>query len=310
MRGRRILWVILVLIGIYVIWVAAQQISFSLRPKVALVRLSGPISESGDTGLFSVGGITPAQVEGFLTRAERDSSVKALILRIDSPGGTVAASQAIAESIKRFKEKTKKPVVVSMGDIAASGGYYISLYADKIIAHRGTTTGSIGVIALLFSVEELLKNLGIQPEIFKSGKYKDIFRGLRPLSDEERALLQQYVDEFYEQFVNAVAEGRKLPVERVRELATGQPYTGVQALQLGLVDQLGSLEDAVRIARDFAGVPEAEVIEYRPPAPGLLDLLFGRGGATNFTGVNEITPEVLYLLRALEGWHAVPRYGS
>jgi len=103
-----------------------------------------------------------------------------------------------------------------MGDVAASGGYYISLYADKIIAHPGTTTGSIGVIALLFSIEELLENLGIKPEIFKAGKYKDLFRGLRPLSDEERALLQQYVDEFYEQFVQAVAEGRKLPVERVR----------------------------------------------------------------------------------------------
>ncbi len=307
MRGRRILWVILILFGIYVIWVAAQQISVSMRPKVAVVRLSGPISESLATGLLGGGGITPAQVEGFLKRAERDSSVKALVLRIDSPGGTVAASQAIAENIKKFKEKTKKPVIVSMGDVAASGGYYISLHADKIIAHAGTTTGSIGVIALLLSVEELLKNLGIQPEIFKSGKYKDLFRGLRPLTDEERTLLQQYVDEFYEQFVNAVAEGRKLPAEKVRELATGQPYTGSQALQLGLIDQLGSLYDAIQIARDLAGVPEAEVIEYRPPAPGLLDLLFGRGGATN-TVLSELKPELVYLLQALEGWHAVPRY--
>lgn len=309
MHGRRVLWVILVLVGIYVIWVTAQQIAVGMRPKVALARLSGPISESLDTGLLGGGGITPAQVEGLLKRAERDSSVKALVLRIDSPGGTVAASQAIAESIRKFKEKTKKPVVVSMGDVAASGGYYISLFADKIIAHPGTTTGSIGVIALLFSIEDLLQNLGIQPEIFKSGKYKDIFRGLRPLSEEERALLQSYVDEFYEQFVKAVAEGRKLPVERVRELATGQPYTGAQALQLGLIDQLGSLEDALQIARDLAGVPEADVIEYRPPALGLLDLLFGRGGATNRV-LSELKPELLYLLRALEGWHAVPRYGN
>jgi protease-4 len=307
MRGRRILWVILILVGIYVIWVAAQQLAWGMRPKVALVRLSGPISESVDTGLFGGGGITPAQVEDFLKRAERDSSVKALVLRIDSPGGTVAASQAIAEKIKKFKEKTKKPVIVSMGDVAASGGYYISLYADKIIAHPGTTTGSIGVIALLFSIEELLENLGIKPEIFKAGKYKDLFRGLRPLSDEERALLQQYVDGFYEQFVQAVAEGRKLPVERVRELATGQPYTGAQAVQLGLIDQLGSLEDALQVARDLAGVPDAEVIEYRPAAPGLLELLFGRGSATNIS-VGELRPEVVYLLRALEGWYAVPRY--
>lgn len=121
MRGRRILWVILVLVALSVIWVAAQQIAFSMRPKVALVRLSGAISESLDTGFFGEGGITPAQVEGFLKRAERDPSVKALVLRVDSPGGTVAASQAIAENIKGFKEKTKKPVIVSMGDVAASG---------------------------------------------------------------------------------------------------------------------------------------------------------------------------------------------
>ncbi|MCL6642554.1 MAG: signal peptide peptidase SppA, partial [Candidatus Bipolaricaulota bacterium] len=299
MRRRRILLVILILVGIYVAWVTAQQIALEMRPKVALVRLSGPISESLDTGLFGGGGITPAQVENLLKRAERDSSVKAVVLRIDSPGGTVAASQAIAAKIKRFKEKTKKPVVVSMGDVAASGGYYISLYADKIIAHPGTTTGSIGVIALLFSIEELLENLGIKPEIFKSGKYKDLFRGLRPLSDEERALLQQYVDGFYEQFVNAVAEGRKLPVEKVRELATGQVYSGEQALSLGLVDQIGDLDDALDVARDLAGFPEAEAIEYRPAAPGLLELLFGRGSATNIS-VGELKPEVVYLLRALE----------
>ncbi|MCS7198167.1 MAG: signal peptide peptidase SppA [Candidatus Bipolaricaulota bacterium] len=309
MRGRRILWIILIFVAVYVIWVAAQQIALGMRPKVVLARLSGPISESLDTGLFGGGGITPAQVEGMLKRAERDPSVKALVFRIDSPGGTVAASQAIAESIKRFKERTKKPVVVSMGDVAASGGYYISLFADKIIAHPGTTTGSIGVITVFFSLEELLKNLGIQAEIFKSGAYKDVGLGLRPLTDEERALVQQYIDEFYEQFVNAVAEGRKLSVERVRELATGQPYTGAQALQLGLIDQLGSLEDALQTARDLAGVPNAEVIEYRPPAPGLLELLFGRGSATN-TVLSELKPELVYLLRVLEGWHAVPRYGN
>ncbi|MCS6937173.1 MAG: signal peptide peptidase SppA [Candidatus Bipolaricaulota bacterium] len=309
MNKRVLLVILVVLLGIWVVWTLWRSGVEAAQPKVALVRLSGPISESLDTGLFGGGGITPAQVENFLKRAERDPSVKALILRIDSPGGTVAASQAIAESIKRFKEKTKKPVVVSMGDVAASGGYYISLYADKIIAHPGTTTGSIGVIALLFSIEELLKNLGIQPEIFKSGKYKDVFRGLRPLSDEERALLQSYVDEFYEQFVNAVAEGRKLPVERVRELATGQVYSGAQALQLGLIDQLGGLEEALSVARSLTNAPDATMIEYRPPTPGLLDLLFGRGGATT-TVMGELKPEVLYLLRVLEGWHAVPRYGN
>ncbi len=308
MRGRRLLLIIAILIALYVIYVAAQQIAWGMRPKIALMRLSGSISEVFESGPFgSALGITPAQVARWLKRAADDPSVKAIVLRVNSPGGTVAASQEIATQIRQFKEQAKKPVVVSMGDVAASGGYYISVYADKIVAQPGTTTGSIGVISLFFSIEELLKNLGIKPEVFKAGKYKDLFRGLRPLSDEERALMQQYVDEFYEQFIRAVSEGRQLPLERVRELATGQVYSGAQALQLGLIDQLGDLDKAVEIARELAQAPDAITVEYRPPTPGLLDLLFGRGDAIH-TALREIKPEVLYLLWVLEGWHAVPRY--
>lgn len=308
MRGQRVIFFIIVaLVVIYAIYAAAQQIAWGMRPKVALVRLSGPISEVLESGAFgSAIGITPSQVAGWLKKASDDPSVKAIVLRVNSPGGTVAASQEIAAQIKQFREKTQKPIVISMGDVAASGGYYISVYADKIVAHPGTTTGSIGVISLFFSIEELLQNLGIKPEIFKSGRYKDLFRGLRPLADEERALMQQYIDEFYEQFINAVAEGRKLPPDRVRELATGQVYTGTQAFQLGLIDELGDLERAQEIARDLAQAPDAITVEYRPPAPGLLELLFGRASET--TIMTEMRPDIFYVLRVLEGWHAVPRY--
>lgn len=304
---RTIFFIIIALVVVWVIYAVAQQITWEMKPKIALVRLSGPISEVLESGAFgSAIGITPAQVASWLKKAENDSSVKAVVLRVNSPGGTVAASQEIAAQIKKFKEKTKKPLIISMGDVAASGGYYISVYADKIVAQPGTTTGSIGVISLFFSIEELLQNWGIKPEIFKSGKYKDLFRGLRPLTDEERALMQQYIDEFYEQFINAVAEGRKLPPERVRELATGQVYSGAQALQLELVDELGDLERAQELARELAQAPDAITVEYRPPTPGLLEVLFGRRSETII--ISEMKPEVLYVLRALEGWHAVPRY--
>ncbi len=311
MRKRIIFLTLLALVGVWLLWSLWQAGVAAAQPKLALVRLSGPISESLDGGgLFGASsGITPAQVERWLQRAERDPSVKAIVLRVDSPGGTVAASQAIAHSIKKFKAKTGKPIVISMGDVAASGGYYISVYADKIIAQPGTLTGSIGVILTLFAIDQLLQNLGIKPEVFKSGRYKDIGYGLRPLSDEERALLQKHLDELHEQFINTVAEGRKLELAKVRELATGQPYSGAQAIQLGLVDQLGGLEEAVKVASDLAGIPDLPVVEYRPPTPGLLELLFGQTSTSHaIIPYTELKPEVLYLLRALEGWYAVPRY--
>ncbi|MCI2429179.1 signal peptide peptidase SppA [Candidatus Acetothermia bacterium] len=311
MRKRALFLILSALIGVWLLWSLWQAGVTAAQPKIALVRLSGAISESfSDGGLFSTpSGITPAQVERWLKQAERDPSVKALVFRIDSPGGTVAASQAIAESIKSFKAKTGKPIVVSMGDVAASGGYYISVYADKIIAQPGTLTGSIGVILTLFAIDQLLQNLGIKPEVFKSGRYKDIGYGLRPLNDEERVLLQKNLDELHEQFIQAVAEGRKLEIEKARELATGQPYSGTEALQLGLIDQLGGLEDALSVARSLANAPDATVTEYRPPTPGLLELLFGQTNAARaIIPSAELKPEVLYLLKLLEGWYAVPRY--
>jgi len=272
------------------------------KEKVAVIRLNGVIAESGQQGLLVTGGISPRLVGEYLKMAERDSGVKAVVLRINSPGGSAAASQEIASLIRRFKEDTGKPVVVSMGDIAASGGYYISAYADSIVANPSTLTGSIGVISQFIYIEGLLDKLGLELETIKSGEHKDM--GIWPLTQEQRQIMQDISDDLYRQFVNTVAEGRDLPVERVTELATGQLYTGTQALALGLVDDLGGLDTAVNIAASLAGITLPQVEEYSAQASFLEKLLGGLSAPLElpFSG------DELLFLRILEGWYGMPRY--
>jgi protease-4 len=272
------------------------------REKVAVIRLSGVIAESGQQGLLVTGGISPRLVREYLTMAERDSGVKAIVLRINSPGGSAAASQEIASLIRHFKEDTGKPVVVSMGDTAASGGYYISVYADRIVANPSTLTGSIGVISQFIYIEGLLDKLGLELETIKSGEHKDM--GIWPLTQEQRQIIQDISDDLYRQFVSAVAEGRGLPVEQVTELATGQLYTGTQARSLGLIDDLGGLDTAVDIAAGLAGITMPEVEEYSAQASLLERLLGGLSAplALPFSG------DELLFLKILEGWHGMPRY--
>jgi len=243
------------------------------RGKVAVIPLTGTIAGASQQGLLTAGGISPALVRGYLKRAESDGGVKAVVLRIDSPGGSAAASQEIASEVRRFKEDTGKPVVVSMGDVAASGGYYISVYADKIVANPGTLTGSIGVINQFIYIEGLLEKLGLEMETIKAGKHKDM--GIRPLTDEERQIMQDITQDLYQQFIFAAADGRGLSVATVETLATGQPYTGEQALTLGLVDELGGLDRAVEVAASLAGIIAPEVEEYGPSASFLQSLLGG-----------------------------------
>ena len=272
------------------------------KEKIAVIRLSGVIADSGQQGLLLSSGISPRLVREYLIMAERDSRVKAVVLRIDSPGGSAAASQEIASSIRRFKEDTGKPVVISMGDMAASGGYYISVYADRIIANPSTLTGSIGVISQFIYIEGLLEKLGLELEIVKTGNHKDM--GIWPLTDEQRQIMQDITDNLYSQFVVAVAEGRDLPVERVTELATGQLYTGTQALDLRLVDQLGGLDMAIDIAASLADITVPEVEEYRARASFLEKVLGGLSAPLElpFSG------DELLFLRILEGWYGMPRY--
>ncbi|MFC1981819.1 signal peptide peptidase SppA [Chloroflexota bacterium] len=270
--------------------------------KVAVIRLSGIIADSNQQGLLTTGGISPKQVRDYLRNAEGDGGIKAVVLRIDSPGGSAAASQEIASEVRHFKEVTGKPVVISMGDITASGGYYISAHADSIVANPSTLTGSIGVISHFIYIEGLLDKLGLELETIKTGRHKDM--GIWPLTEEQRQIMQDITDDLYEQFVATVAEGRGLQVAEVKQLATGQLYTGVQALSLGLVDKLGGLETAIELASSLAGIIAPEIEEYTPPASFFEKLL---GGLTP-PSLLPLSEDELLFLRMLEGWQGMPRY--
>ena len=238
--------------------------------KIAVIPLSGTIT-TGDSSLFSGSTITPDLVRDYLAKAESDKAVKAIVFRIESPGGEIEPCQEILWEIERVKET--KPILVSMGGTAASGGYYISTQANKIVALPTTMTGSIGVIYQVTNIEGLLEKLGIQIEIFKGGKYKDMYWGFRELTPEEEEIMQGMVDEYYEQFIDVVAEGRELSREEVRNLATGQIYSGTEAKELGLVDELGGLDTAINLAAELAGI-EAPIVEYyQPPKLTLWSLL-------------------------------------
>ncbi|MGE5592874.1 MAG: signal peptide peptidase SppA [Betaproteobacteria bacterium] len=268
--------------------------------RIAVVYLDGPIAE-GRSSLSTAGGITPRLVARYLEKLEADSSVKAVVLRIDSPGGSVAASQAIAGMIEEFS----KPVVISMGDIAASGGYYIATPADRIFAMPGTMTGSIGVITSILDLHGLYDKLGIKDQVIKSGRHKDMYQ--RTLTPEERELVQKLSDVAYEQFVTYVATHRGLAVERVRELATGELFLGSQAVELGLVDSLGDLDDAVAAAAELAGV-ESPVV-YEVPAPVfLVDLWNLLGEVQAFAKALVLSPEERLLWRLREEPTAEMRY--
>jgi protease-4 len=238
--------------------------------KIAVISLSGTITVESSS-LLSGSTITPQLVRDYLAKVEKDKAVKAIVFRVESPGGEIAPCQEILWEIERVKET--RTIVVSMGGTAASGGYYISTKADKIIALPTTQTGSIGVIYAIPNIEGFLEKLGIQIEIFKGGKYKDMYQGLRELTPEEEEIMQEMVDEYYEQFIDVVAEGRGLNKGEVRSLATGQLYSGTRAKELGLVDELGDLDTAINSALELAGIETAIVEYYQPPRLTLWSLL-------------------------------------
>jgi len=238
--------------------------------KVVVIPLNGSIT-TGDYSSLSSSTITPGLVRYYLSKVEKDKTVKAIVFRIESPGGEIEPCQEILLEIERVKGTM--PIVVSMGGTVASGGYYISTNADKIVALPTTQTGSIGVISAAINIEELLEKLGIQIEIFKGGKYKDMYWGFRELTPEEEEIMQEMVDEYYEQFIDVVAEGRGLSREDVKNLATGQLYSGTKAKELGLVDELGDLNTAINWALELAGIETAMVEYYQPPRLTLWSLL-------------------------------------
>ncbi len=206
----------------------------------------------------------------------RHAGVKAIVLRINSPGGGVAASQEAHEAVRKLRAETGKKVVVSMASVAASGGYYIACAADRIFANPGSITGSIGVIAEWYNYGDLLRWAKMQSVVIKSGEYKDAGSPTRPLTDEEKAYFQNLIDNMYSQFVAAVAANRNMEESQVRGLADGRIFTGLEALENGLVDELGTLQDAVAAAAKLAGIPgEPRTISPPKKRLSILDILLG-----------------------------------
>lgn len=222
--------------------------------RVALVEASGAIGEPQ--------GVDAGKLVRQLKKCEKDDDVKAVVLRVDSPGGAVAPSQEIHDAVVHLK--AKKKVVVSMGSLAASGGYYISAPADRIYAEPGTLTGSIGVIFMHFNVRGLLDWAKVDETTLKSGRYKDTMSPFRPIEDRDREEIQGISDDIYGQFVQAVAQGRGLPEAKVRELAEGRIYTGRRARELKLVDELGGVDDAIAAAWRLAGQSGEPRVQYPP----------------------------------------------
>lgn len=252
---------LLVLLFFLTIIIALLQKNVPIGEKVALVRIEGPIIDSKNT---------IEEIKDYT----KDSSVKALVLRVDSPGGAVAPSQEIYEEVR--KAAGKKPVVVSMGSVAASGGYYISSPATKIFANPGTLTGSIGVIMEIPNIEGLMNKVGIKTDVIKSGRHKDIASIFRGRSKEEREILQAVLDDVHEQFITAVAEGRKMIPDDVRKIADGRVFTGRQAQKIGLVDEIGNLEDAIKAASKLAGIKGEPQVVTKKEKFSLIELLRGQ----------------------------------
>jgi protease-4 len=243
--------------------------------KVAVVPVEGVIAPADDT----LGGVLPTSTpEGFgdaLSQAGSDPSVAAVVLEVNSPGGGVTASDEMHQSILDFEKSTNKPVVVSMQDVTASGGYYISTAADHIVANETTLTGSLGVIFEITNFAEAADKYGIKQVVIKSGKYKDIGSAFREMTPEERNIFQSIVDQSYAQFVHVISEGRNIPEGRVREIADGRVYSGLQAKRLGLVDSFGGLDEASDIAGELAGTSDTTVVRY-VQQPTFTDTLLAR----------------------------------
>ncbi|OGL12550.1 MAG: hypothetical protein A3J45_06350 [Candidatus Rokubacteria bacterium RIFCSPHIGHO2_02_FULL_69_13] len=276
MRVFRLLLVALFLAGCSVISIdftpriqplREQTVEGTGAGKVLLMDLSGVISEEP---LVSLGAQAPrvsllARVREELKKAEDDDRIQALVVRINSPGGTATASDILYRELSTFKARKKIPVVAAIMDVGASGGYYVALAADTIVAHPTTVTGSIGVVMLTLNAEGLLQKVGIAPLAIKSGAKKDMGSPFRGLSDEERQIFQGVIDDLYGRFVSLIAKERRMPEDKVRAFADGRIYTARQAKELGLVDRVGYLEEAVEAAKQAARLSEARVVMYHRP---------------------------------------------
>lgn len=266
------------LVGMIVMLVAVAGIAgggdgalSSTGEQVGVITVEGVITASGGQSMFGapLGGVR--QTLDQLKRAEDNDSIKSVVLRINSPGGSAAASQELYHAIRQLADA--KPVVASMADAAASGGYYIALPAERIIANPATMTGSIGVRMSFLHYYELMDELGVDGGSITSGPYKDIGSPWREMTDSERELLQGMITNIYDQFINDVAESRGMEVDEVRTLADGRIFTGEQAMNAGLIDETGGFNDAVRIAGELGGIEGEPQVRDMGRRGGLFDLL-------------------------------------
>lgn len=242
-----------------------DQKTVTVSERVAVINIEGTIvsgADSNDNFFSQTNGVTSGSIMRQIREAANDDSVKALLLRIDSGGGSATAAEEVGRELKHFKEKTKKPIVAAMGNTGASAAYWIAVCSsDKVYANATTLTGSIGVYMPYMNTEELFKKIGISSSKIKSGPYKDIMTSDRAMTPEEQAILQNIVNEIYNEFVATVAAGRKMEESKVRVLADGRVYTGLQAKNLGLVDEIGNYYDALAAAGELGNI--------KPGADGL-----------------------------------------
>lgn len=298
-RGRVALIALGAGVGVLVLFVVTVWLLLALSDdglpggaKVAVVEVEGVIGVGVD------GGPDTEAIIRTLGEYRDDPAVRAVVLRIDSPGGVVAPTQEIFTAVRRLRE-ANKPVVASLGSVAASGGYYVAVSADRIFASPGTLTGSIGVVMQLANVEGLLKKVGVEYVVVKAGTYKDVGNFARAMTPEERRILQSLLDDIYEQFIAAVVEGRGLEPQQVRAFAEGRIYSGRQAQGLKMVDDLGGLEDAIEAAAKMAGLPPKPKVVYPRRKFSLRDLLrneWGLGPVSRMLPTLETLRTPLYLM--------------
>jgi len=316
MKGRTVLWIFLAFAlgfllpvascvgtGLLTVGLLSQIDGQTTMPArgagdaVGVIDLNGMIVGQSTQQVLSSGGITPDRVRELLEQAADRSDVKAVVVRVNSPGGSVVASDEIYHMFLDFE----KPVVIWLGDTAASGGYYISCGGDYVYAHPDTLTGSIGVISQFINAQELLEDAGVEVTIITSGPHKDMSSLFRDMTEEEREIWDGILDQIYDDFVQVVVEARDLPEETVRELADGRIYTGQQAAENRLVDEVGLSTDAVAKAAELAEIEgEPRVVEIRP-APTFLETLYtlqGRAGAPTLADILAwaAAPSVAYRL--------------
>ena len=268
------------------------------RNKIVLLDISGLLSSKEKKGLLPLQqeASIVARVREELKKATQDKQVKGLILRINSPGGTVTASDIIYREIKKYKDETHVPVAASMMEVATSGGYYVALAADAIVAHPTSVTGSIGVIALKFNVKGLMEKIGIEDETIMAGDKKDLFSPFRPITGEEREIAQNMLNDFHQKFMDKVAEGRGgLDREQLHGVADGRVFTADQALEKGLIDEIGYLDDVITLVKKKAGIADAKVVMYHRPY-GYKNNIYSRMMTADLTTINLLNIDLQWLL--------------